>query len=139
MRIIGFNFNKINIEKFSDKIEKLKINTNINISEIKEMELDLFKTKEQFIRVKFTYNIDYEPKIAKIELVGNIVFGAESKIIKDVLKQWEGKKIPEDFKIILFNVILRKSNLKALQLEEELNLPLHVSLPSLKKQENKEN
>ncbi len=139
MRIIGFNFNKINIEKFSDKIEKLKINTNINISEIKEMELDLFKTKEQFIRVKFTYNIDYEPKIAKIELVGNIVFGAESKIAKDVLKQWEGKKIPEDFKIILFNVILRKSNLKALQLEEELNLPLHVSLPSLKKQENKEN
>jgi hypothetical protein len=139
MRIIGFNFNKINIEKFSDKIEKLKINTNINISEINEMELDLFKTKEQFIRVKFTYNIDYEPKIAKIELVGNIVFGAESKIIKDVLKQWEGKKIPEDFKIILFNVILRKSNLKALQLEEELNLPLHVSLPSLKKQENKEN
>jgi len=139
MRIIGFNFNKINIEKFSDKIEKLKINTNINISEIKEMELDLFKTKEQFIRVKFTYNIDYEPKMAKIELVGNIVFGAESKIAKDVLKQWEGKKIPEDFKIILFNVILRKSNLKALQLEEELNLPLHISLPSLKKQENKEN
>jgi len=139
MRIIGFNFNKINIEKFSDKIEKLKINTSINVSEIKEMKLDAFKTKEQFIGVKFTYHIDYEPKIAKIELVGNIVFGDEPKITKDILKQWEDKKISEEIKITLFNVILRKSNLRALQLEEELNLPLHVSLPSLRKQENKEN
>jgi len=138
MRIIGFNFNKINIEKFSDKIENLKINTDINISEINEIKLDFFKTKEQFIGVKFIYKISYKPDISKIELAGNIVFGIEPQIAKDILKQWQNKKISEEFRITLFNVILRKSNLKALQLEDEMNLPPHISLPSLKKQEDKE-
>ncbi len=138
MRLIGFNFNKINIEKFSDKIENLKINTNINISEINEIKSNFFKTKEEFIGVKFIYNINYDPDIAKIELVGNLVFGIEPKIAKEILKQWQDKKMSEDFKITLFNIILRKSNLKALQLEDEINLPPHISLPSLRKQEDKE-
>jgi len=37
--------------------------------------------------------------------------------------------------VFLFNIILKKSTLKALQIEEELNIPLHMQLPSLKKQE----
>ena len=44
----------------------------------------------------------------------------------------EEKKIPEKFKEIIFNSIFRKCNLKALQFEEELNLPPHLPLPSFK-------
>lgn len=138
MKVVGFNFNKINIEKISDKIENLKINTNINISKITEIKSDFLKTKEEFIGIKFVYNINYDPDFAKIELAGNVLFTIEPKTAKDILKQWKDKKIPEDFRIILFNVILRKSNLKALQLEDEMNLPPHISLPSLRKQDNKE-
>lgn len=138
MRIIGFNFNKINIEKLSDKIENLKINTNINIPKIEEVKSDFFKTKEELINIKFLYSITYDPDIAKIELAGNIFLGIEPKIAKEILKQWKDKKMPEDFKITLFNIILRKSNIKALQLEDEMNLPLHISLPSLKKQKKEE-
>ena len=138
MRLVGFNFNKINIEKFSDKIEDLKINTDMGISEINEVKSDFFKTKEELIGIKFTYGINYDPDFAKIELVGDVLLAIESKMAKDILKQWKNKKIPEDFRIILFNIILKKSNLKALQLEDEMNLPPHISLPSLKKQENKE-
>jgi hypothetical protein len=57
---------------------------------------------------------------------------AESKIIKDFIKQWKQKKLPEEHRILIFNVILKKSNLKAMQLEDELNLPLHIPLPSVK-------
>ena len=138
MRLIGFNFNKINIEKFNDKIENLKINTKINVSEIKNIKSDFFKTKEDLIEVKFVYNINYDPDFAKIELAGNILLAIEPKMAKDILKLWKDKKMSEDFRITLFNIILRKSNLKALQLEEELNLPTHISLPFLKKEQKNE-
>jgi len=138
MRIVGFNFNKINIEKFSDKLEKLNIKTNIDISDIKSIDNNLLQTKDSLIGVKFIYTVNYEPSFAKIELAGTILFELEEKIAKEILKNWKEKTIPEDFKLILFNSILRKSNVKSLQLEDDMNLPLHISLPSLRKTENKE-
>ena len=138
MKIIGFNFDKINIEKLLGKAEKLEVKTNIDISEIKEVKSENTFMKEDFIGVQFTFNVNYEPDFVKINLSGNVLFAVDSKLSKDILKQWKDKKMPEDFRILLFNVILRKANLKALQLEEEMNLPLHVPMPSLKKQETKQ-
>ncbi|MBU2562272.1 MAG: hypothetical protein KKF68_01260 [Nanoarchaeota archaeon] len=134
MKIAGFNFTKISVEKFSDNLKNLKINTNLDISEINEFKSDLFKTKEEIIEVNFDFKINYDPDFAKINIKGNVLLAFESKKVKDIIKQWKNKKIPEDIKITLFNIILRKSNLKALQLEEELNLPFHISFPSLKKE-----
>jgi len=135
MRTVGFNFSKISIEKFSDKIDKLKIKTNIDISDISSVENVLLKTKNSIISVKFIYIIDYDPHFAKIELSGNILFEIEEDLAKEIIKNWKNKTIPEDFKLVLFNTILRKSNVKSLQLEDDMNLPLHISLPSLKKAE----
>ncbi len=137
MKIIGFSFNKINIEKFNDKVENLKINTKIDVSEIKNIKSDFFKTKEEIIEVKFTYDINYDPDFAKIELAGMILLAIEPKAVKDILKEWKNKKMSEDFRITLFNIILRKSNLKALQLEDEMNLPIHISLPMIRKEDIK--
>jgi len=134
MKFIGFNFNKINIEKNSTNFEDLKIKTNIDVSEIKDVKSNFLKSNEELINIQFTYNIDYNPKIAKIELSGNVILADKPKVIKDILKRWEDKKMEEEFKINLFNIILRKSNLKAMQLEDEMNLPLHISLPFLKKE-----
>ena len=138
MKLIGFNFSKINIERFSEKVENLKINTNINISDIEELKSDFLSMKEALLKIKFTYNINYDPDFAKIEFMGDIILAVEPKEMKDVLKQWKNKKIAEDFKITVFNIVLRKSNLKALQLEDEMNLPLHLPLPSLKQEEKEE-
>lgn len=135
---MGFNFTKINIEKFLDKVENLKVTTNINIEDLKEIKVAPFKIKEDIIVVKFAYSIYYEPKFAKIEMEGNVVLGIEPKLTREVLKQWKDKKTPEEFRIVLFNAILRKTNLKAIQLEDEMNLPLHMPMPSLKPQEKQE-
>jgi len=135
---MGFNFTKINVEKFSDKAEDLKLTTNINIEDLKEVKTASFKIKEEIIAVKFMYSINYEPQYAKIEMVGNVVFGVEPKQAREILKQWKDKKTPEEFRMLLFNTILRKTNIKALQLEEEMNLPLHMPMPSLKPQEKQE-
>ena len=138
MRVIGFNFTKISIERLKDTVrptEELKIGTQMDVPELKELKSDILKTKEEILTAKFVYGINYDPDFAKVELEGRILIALDPKIAKDVLKQWKKKKMPEDFRIFLFNVILKKSSLKALDLEEELNLPLHMPMPSFKKEE----
>jgi len=137
MKFIGFNFNKINIEKFSGSLKELKINTKIDISKIEAVKSDLIGNGEGLIMAKFTYKIIYEPNIANIELNGDVFLSDTPKNIKEIVEQWSNnKEMPEDFRVFLFNIILRKSNLKALQLEDEMNLPVHIPFPSLKKEKN---
>ena len=139
MKILGFNFTKMNIEKISDNLDNLKITTGIDISDMNEVKSDLFKSKEELIGVKFKYSINYEKDIARIDFEGNLVLLTDEKEAKEVLAQWKEKKIPEAFKLNLFNIILKKSSLKALQFEEEFNLPPHIPLPSFKPAEKKNN
>ena len=137
MKVIGFNFTKLLAEKLEGNRNQLKINAEIDISEIKSLKTDIFKVKEDLVEVKFKYTVEYDPKIAKIEFEGLIIFSLDQKLAKQVLKDWKKKKMQDDFRLILFNVILRKSTLKALELEDQLNIPLHISLPSLKRVKDK--
>ena len=138
MKLLGFNFTKIQVEKHKDRVDGLKIGTRIDVSEIKEAKASMLKTKDEVLAVKFAYGLDYEPEMAKLDLEGNLIISLESKKAREILKEWKDKKMPEDFRMTLFNLILRKASLKALQLEEEMNLPIHMQLPSLKIGEKKE-
>ena len=139
MRVLGFNFDKISVEKLKSKPENLKISTNIDISEIKDLKNEVLKTKEDLLQVTFSYSVKYEPGYAVIELKGNILLSLDEKLAKDVLKEWKRKKMPETFRIALFNMILRKSTVKSLELEDELGLPLHMPLPSIRSGSKPEN
>ncbi|MEK6844649.1 MAG: hypothetical protein AABX44_00145 [Nanoarchaeota archaeon] len=135
MKILGINFTKLNAEKFSSGSKSLNIGTNMNISEIKELKSDFFSSKEKALGIKFIYEIDYEPNFAKINLVGNILVSTDEANFNQILEGWKEKKLPDDFRISIFNLILKKSSLRALQLEEEINLPLHIAMPYLKSKE----
>jgi hypothetical protein len=138
MKLMGFKFTKFNVEKKGSSIENLNIGTNIDIKELKEIKSELFKSKEKLLEIKFNYKIEYNPEYALIELKGNILISLEEKDLKNILKEWSNKKMPTDFKLYLFNLIIRKSSIKALQFEEDLSLPYHMPFPSLKKpEENK--
>jgi hypothetical protein len=133
MKIVGFNFNKINVEKIGTSSKDVKVHTQIDVSEISEIKSNTVNTKETLLGVVFYFAVDYEPNFAKIAFTGNILVLIEPDEAKKILKQWEKKELPEEFKVNLFNIILRKSNLRALQFEEEMSIPLHMPLPSLKK------
>jgi len=139
MRLMGFNFTKINIEKSEDSGENLKINTHIDIFSIDKADIDFFKGKEELVAVKFKYDIDYDPKFAKIRFEGNMLISLDLKQIKDLLKKWKNKEIPEDIKFSIFSIIIRKVSVKALQLEDELNLPFHIPMPRLSRENLKDN
>ena len=111
----------------------MKVNTNMDIKNISLSENHNLKTDDELMAVSFSYNIDYQEKIAKIHLEGALALSIEKKKADEVMKEWEKKNVAEDFRLTLFNLILRKSSLKAMELEEDLNLPFHLPFPSLGK------
>lgn len=133
MKIVGFNFNKISAEKTGTLSKDVKVHTQIDISEINELKSNTVNTKESLLGIVFSYAVDYDPGFAKIALNGNVLVLVDPDEAKKVLKQWDKKELPEEFKVDLFNIIMRKTNLKALQIEEEMGIPLHIPLPSFKK------
>jgi len=133
MRLVGFEFRKVSIERFKISAENLKFNTKIDISSIEELKSDLFKSREELLKVNFSYLVLYEPELAKLELTGHIILSVEPRLAREVLKGWKDKQTPEEFRTFMFNAILRKSNIRALQLEDEMGLPPHIPLPSVGK------
>lgn len=138
MRLIGFNFDKISIERLKDRTEKLNIKTNIDVSELKPLESDILKTKEALLQAKFSYSVNYEPDYAKVDMRGTATISIDEKQAKEVTKEWKKGQMPSDFRTFLFNVIMRKASLRSLQLEDELNLPLHLPMPVFGSQKEKE-
>ena len=131
MKLLGFNFEKISIERLKNSQGEIKIKSNIDISEIKEMKADFLKSQENPLQIDFVYSVDYEPEVARIELKGTIILSVEEQQSKEILKDWKKKKTSEDFRQVVFNLILRKATIRALELEDEMNLPPHMPMPVL--------
>jgi len=137
MKILGFNFSKLNIEKYKESLNNLQIKNEVDILEVSEVKQDFFKTEEEMIGVKFMYNVIYSPDIAKVQTEGNMLIALDYKTAREILKDWKKKSLPEEFRIAMINIIFRKAGLKALELEDQMNLPLHMQMPSLRKKEEK--
>jgi hypothetical protein len=134
-KVINLSLDKIFIEKYKFNFDKLEIKNNINILSLSPYNLSNLKIKEDLLKLDFLYSLDYSPEIAKLEIKGNLILSfSNNKDYKTLLKDWENKKINDSFKIQIFNILFKKINLKALNLEEELKLPLHLPFPSIKNQ-----
>ena len=121
MKLMSFNFTKVDAKRENKVINKLTINNNLDIKEISEVKTSLLNTKDVLLNFEFSYKLNFDPDFAKINLEGNFILSLGAKDSKDILKNWKKKKIEEEMKISLFNIILKKCNLKSLQIEEFLN------------------
>jgi hypothetical protein len=61
----------------------------------------------------------------------------DTEEFKSIMDSWKDKKIPENMRLGIFNFIMVKCNVKALYLEDEMNMPLHVPMPRLTKEVQK--
>lgn len=136
MRILGFNLTKISIERKEKMQEKVNIKSNIEIKDLEKDSIDL--TKQEILKISFDFIVNYEPDFARLSLSGYIMTLPDSDELKKIMKSWKDKKVPEEMRIPLFNFIMTKCNLKALELEDELGLPLHVPMPRLSPQKQEE-
>lgn len=133
-QIIGFNFTKISGERYVSPKEsrdpkERKITTNILFTDIDKEKILVLK--EEAVKISFKFSVAYEPKRADLVLEGVILLKANQDDMKEVLKEWKKKKLPDELHLPLFNLILNKCTLKALQMEEELDLPTHIPLPKV--------
>ncbi len=129
MQIIGFNLTKILVER-EEKIEgKLEVKQNIDISDVSKEKIPF--SEGEAVKIKFNFTVTYDPDFAKLNLEGYLILMVDKDEIKKFLKSWKGKKLPDESKVSLFNFIMNKCNIKALNLEDELNLPLHVPMPRI--------
>lgn len=132
MSIIGFNFEKIVVEKKNKISSKLSVKNNLSIVNVEQEKLNLTNSGD-VLKFNFEYTVDYEPKIGQIFLGGNILVMEDSKKVKEILDDWvKDKKLPKELMSQILNTILAKCNIKALGLTQEVNLPPHIKLPILK-------
>jgi len=135
MQLIGFNFEKISAQRNKELSGDLKINSNIKVKEISEDKIAQFKL--DVLKIEFEFKISYDvgekktTSLAEINFEGSTVFSVDKTQQKEIMKQWKSKKIPENIRVPIYNVILSKSNIKALELEQDLNLPTHIPLPKI--------
>ncbi len=130
MKIIGFNIHKLSIERKNLASGEIKLQNKLDISDITTEEVPI--SKSPALKFEFSFEINYEPKIAHLEITGSVLALDDDNEGKEILKQWKAKKeYSHDSKIAILNFIMSKCNLKALQMEDELGLPLHLPFPKI--------
>ncbi len=136
MQVIGLNFTKILAEK-SGSFRKSSINTNIEFTELEKTEFDILKDSEA-LKISFRYSITFstsehkEAEDGKILFEGAITLAVSKEEAKSLKKSWKKKQLPNNIRIPLFNLILRKCTPKAMYLADEIDLPSPVPLPKIK-------
>ncbi len=128
IKLIGFNFSKILAEKNPEFDGKLEIKPSMNIASIEKHRFE--STKQEAVKVNFSFGIDYSA-LGKMNFEGTMYLSMDAKSMKETLTGWKDKKLDKDIHILILNIIMQKSSLKALQFEEEIGLPPHVQLPRL--------
>jgi hypothetical protein len=138
-RLLSFQFNKILVEKESNFKGKITNPTSdINIKSIEKDQILLIK--EEPLKIDFSFKLKFGD-LGKLEMDGSLLVLLDKESKDEVLSEWKSKKLPEKLRLIILNIILHKSSLRALQLEEEMGLPLHIQLPRLQlepKEQSKE-
>jgi len=129
MKILGFQYKKMNSEKNTSDLEGVKIETSLNIDSILENPSKNVPKGEVFLDISFNSIINYSKEIAKIEIGGLLIISVESSVGKEILKKWKKKEIDEEIRANIFNIIITKTNIKALEIEDTLNLPPHFRMP----------
>jgi len=132
MTIVSFNFTKIEAEKKEATKGKVNINNNVSINNVEEKDLALGSQKQKVLNFTFEFISSYNPNAGTIKLLGSVLFMDESKKVKEILDGWKkDKKVPKDIMAKILNVILNKSNIQALILSEQVNLPPPIPMPKV--------
>jgi len=133
MRTIGFDLNKINIERTGNVKGEIKINNNVAIKEIDKIAVPIKRENQEGLRFGFEFTSNYEPKLGHILINGNVVIVEDKKKADDILKKWKkDKKAESDVMAAVLNTVLEKCNIEALILSRDVNLPPSIPLPKVK-------
>jgi len=135
MTVVGFTLSRILIERKEKIKEKVEVRSKIDLKDIIKEKIKLVESKD-VLRFDFEFKIEYAPDLALIDFKGHILLLSDPKEADEIIKEWKkSKKLKSDIKLRVYNTIFHKCNIKAFELEEDFNLPLHLRLPMIKTEE----
>ena len=131
MKYAGFKLSKVEAEKFETNPKgNISVNSNFNLGNAKREEV-VGSDKDVF-GFEFTYTIKYE-EFATILFKGVVFIELESgdkKILKEIESSENSKD--NDLRKFILDVVLAKTHVESLHLEERLSLPFHIQSPRVK-------
>jgi hypothetical protein len=138
MTIVGFNFTKINAEK-RNAGGKINISSNVTIKTVEESKLNFGNKTQTPLVFNFEFVCKYEPDVGHIMLEGEVISLENEKSAKEVVKLWkkDKKKVAPEIMQPVFNTILSRSNIEAVILSRDMNLPSPIPLPKVESKQPK--
>lgn len=139
MAVIGHNFFKIEAErKARGKVKLGRIDNNVKIKDVERR--NVRPSNSEVAVFRYVFKTDYkleEPEgeeLAEIEIGGEVIW---KNGVDKIMDEWQEKqKIPEEIFKEVLNAALSKAQVKLLEVTQDLNLPIPIQLPSIKKEDN---
>lgn len=132
MAIVSFMFNSMEIRREDNFNPRVKIRNNINVQNIESVKMNLGSSQQDGLRLSFEYLTVYGENSAKIKLLGNVIFMANSDTTKEYLRNWEkSKALPNNLVAGILDQVLHRCAIQALLLSKEMGLPSPVQLPKV--------
>ena len=124
MPIIGMGLSKIEAKKSEEITGAVKLNSNMNIVDVKEEELTALKCAGLSIIFNFSikYATDKNKIAAEINLEGNVIYMGDDQ--EKIMKEWKkDKKLQDELKMQVVRIVSEKCSKKAIMLSDDLQLP----------------
>lgn len=138
MAVISFSFTSIKAEHTKAEGGKIKVSNNVQITSVEPSDINFADTTKSGVKFEFEYKSSFEPKLGKIELKGNLIFLHDADKVKSVLEVWKkDKKVIPDVASEVINNVLNRSNVQALIMARDVNLPSPVPMPKMRVDEQK--
>lgn len=131
MNILNVSFNSISAKKEQAPKGKLGIKSNVSITSVEDANIGVDKSNTT-LRVGFSFNTEYSPDYASIQITGQMIVLEEKENAKKMLDTWnKEKKVNKDFSIPLMNTIMSKCVMESIIIAKELNLPSPLPMPKV--------
>ena len=124
MPIIGMTMDSIHATKKEDIAGAVKVNSNMNITDVKEQDLPALSCKGLSINYDFSiiYITEKSKSAAEIKMDGGVIYMGDDA--EKVMKDWKkDKKLPDDLKMQVVRLVSEKCSKKAIMLSDDLQLP----------------
>ena len=132
MSIIGFNFEKISVERKKVPQGEIKISNNVRLTDVREEKINVGEAHKA-LKVGFEYKLEYGSDTGNLMLTGNVIYLDDKKKQDSIIEAWNAKKpLDTKFSLSITNTVLAKCNIKAIELCSEVNLPTHIAMPVAK-------
>ena len=138
MAIVGINFTRINAEREGSPTGQININNNVVLNDVKEIDVNLAQNPEKGLLVRFNYSCQYNPKVGRITIEGDVVCIEPAEKIKSAVETWsKDKKVDADISKQVLSQVLNKCTVQAIVLSRDIGLPAPVPLPRIQEGSSK--